>query len=60
MSDLELANLVSDMLDLVDRNDYCTWDDLSAELQQELQDDDLTEEQTYDIAEMVEIWWRQE
>lgn len=59
MTDAEVTARVAEMLDITDRSNYGSFDDLADELRDELADE-LTDEQSYAIAEQVEAWWHAE
>lgn len=56
MTDAEVTARVAELLDITDRSNYGSVDDLSDELRDELADE-VTDAQSYAIAEQVEAWW---
>lgn len=59
MSDIELKKRLADLLDITDRANYDSCDSLAEELQDEI-GDEITEEQHYEIADIVERWWSEQ
>jgi hypothetical protein len=56
LTDFEVFARIADLLDITDRADYGSVDDLADELRDEVADL-VTDAQSYAIAEQVEAWW---